>query len=155
MNLMEREVPAPGQGHPALVEYLPTLRSYRGRDRVLIPIQHSVTWKLGEEIGPESAAIGVHTLTPSKAAQGFYPDLGMYFWVVWTDELGRSIADTEVEWIDNPNAPMAAPFNPVRAKAHPATRQGRFNRSCPVCGLSIDAGFMDSNGGDHWTMHRV
>lgn len=110
MRLMDSVLVVPGQPHPAVAEYLPLLRQFKDRDTVLAPIYRSVKWKLAEATDPTAPAMGVHTFTRSKAAQSFYPDLGAWVWIVWTDELGRSVAD-DAEWIDNPDAFFREPFN--------------------------------------------
>lgn len=154
MRTMDEDLTMPGQPHPAVAHYLPALRSFKDRDVVLIPIERPVRWKAEEWADPVAATLNTHTFHRRKGWQSFYPDLGAWMWTIWTDELGRSVAD-DAEWVDAPDALIREPFNPVKAVVHPAERQGRFNRSCPACGLSMDDGFIDSNGGDHWTMHRV
>lgn len=106
-----RELPAPGECHPAYQD-MPWLRdwlndvpgSLRGY-HVRVPYlrRRVFPFDLTENVNDVDPVFNTHTLTKEKAA-GLAPYVGdpfVYVWYVATDELGRAVAgDAEVHYLD-------------------------------------------------------
>lgn len=102
------ECPVPGNDHPAVAHLRDTIIT-SSRDLVLIAVPQSVRLDSVSALTPTSAAIQTLEFRHQRAAQGFFPEYGMWMWDVWTDQYGRSVVG-EARWEPNPDAFVLPPF---------------------------------------------